>query len=502
MTLSYPLFKDGKDAKGYGKNIKMTYKATNCRDFKAPVMSCNEERGITHTKTIDTVVTAVVDEEEVITKTSETIYYVNFVNPEDENDILPNDTILGVTTTTETAEDGTVTEITTTITSESSYVGLDVQAQDATLYCQTGKIEAVYCEDKLMELEFNIESQGNLKNTMTAYTNADPIKIELYDAGTASFTHTTAQPIIFGSDKCDVHLYRFKVYSTMLSDNDIMSNYIADALNATEMVERFKRNDILNDQTGALDYEKLSRLYPDLRIILITCPRFTNDKDDKIEGCTVQQIMGNQDPKHNWTASNVRIKGQGTSSNEYGTSARNIDLKFNKYTVTVQEEQEDGTKQDVEREVAFAFSDGTYDTEYAMTNQSIPVNYINVKVNVASSENANNSRLAQRFHQYNPYKRPARVADSRVRDTMEFHPCVIFIKELGYRYDEEGNKVTELPQEFPASETEFSFYACGDFGNSKKNHEALGMDEDNLSECIVEISNNTHPVCRFQRPEG
>ena len=85
---------------------------------------------------------------------------------------------------------------------------------------------------------------------------------------------------------------------------------------------------------------------------------------------------------------------------------------------------------------------------------------------------------------------------------MEFHPCVIFIKELGYRYDEEGNKVTELPQEFPASETEFSFYACGDFGNSKKNHEALGMDEDNLSECIVEISNNTHPVCRFQRPDG
>lgn len=502
MTLSYPLFKDGKDAKGYGKNIKMTYKATNCRDFKAPVMSCNEERGITHTKTIDTVVTAIVDEEEVITKTSETIYYVNFVNPEDENDILPDDTTPGVTTTTETAENGTVTEITTTITSESSYVGLDVQAQDATLYCQTGKIEAVYCEDKLMELEFNIESQGNLKNTMTAYTNADPIKIELYDAGTASFTHTTAQPIVFGSDKCDVHLYRFKVYSTMLSDNDIMSNYIADALNATDMVERFKRNDILNDQTGALDYEKLSRLYPDLRIILITCPRFTNDKNDKVEGCTVQQIMGNQDPKHNWTASNVRIKGQGTSSNEYGTSARNIDLKFNKYTVTVQEEQEDGTTQDVEKEVAFAFSDGTYGTKYAMTNQSIPVNYINVKVNVASSENANNSRLAQRFHQYNPYKRPARVADPRVRDTMEFHPCVIFIKELGYRYDEEGNKVTELPQEFPASETEFSFYACGDFGNSKKNHEALGMDENKLEECIVEISNNTHPVCRFQRPEG
>ena len=501
MTLSYPLFKDGKDAKGFGKNIKMTYQATNCREFKAPVMSCIEEQGVVHTKLIETKVTSIVEEEEVEEITTETIYYVNFVNPEDETDILPSDTVDGVTTTSETAEDGTVTEITTTITSERSYIGLDVQAQDAVLYCQTGKVEAVYCEDKLMELEFNIESQGNLKNTMTAYTNADPIKIELYDAGTASFTHSKANPIVFGSDKCDVHLYRFKAYSTMLSDNDIMSNYIADALNATDMVDRFKRNDILNDQTGVLDYEKLSRLYPDLRIILITCPRFTNDKNDKVEGCTVQQIMGNQDPKHNWTASNVRIKGQGTSSNEYGTSARNIDLKFNKYKVKVQEEVE-GVKQEVEKEVAFQFSDGTYDTKYGMTDNSIPVNYINVKVNVASSENANNSRLAQRFHQYNPYKRQARIDNPKVRDTMEFHPCVIFIKELGYRYDEEGNKVVELPQEFPASETEFSFYACGDFGNSKKNHEALGMDEDNLKECIVEISNNTHPVCKFQRPDG
>lgn len=501
MTLSYPLFKDGRDAKGFGKNIKMAYQATNCREFKAPVMSCIEEKGIVHTKLIETKVTSVVEEEEVEQITTETIYYVNFVNPEDETDILPSDTVDGVTTTTETAEDGTVTETTTTITSERSYIGLDVQAQDAVLYCQTGKIEAVYCEDKLMELEFNIESQGNLKNTMTAYTNADPIKIELYDAGTASFTHSKVNPIVFGSDKCDVHLYRFKAYSTMLSDNDIMSNYIADALNATDMVDRFKRNDILNDQTGALDYEKLSRLYPDLRIILITCPRFTNDKNDKVEGCTVQQIMGNQDPKHNWTASNVRIKGQGTSSNEYGTSARNIDLKFNKYKIKVQEEVE-GEKQEVEKEVAFQFSDGTYSTKYGMTDNSIPVNYINVKVNVASSENANNSRLAQRFHQYNPYKRQARIDNPKVRDTMEFHPCVIFIKELGYRYDEEGNKVTELPQEFPASETEFSFYACGDFGNSKKNHEALGMDEDNLKECIVEISNNTHPVCKFQRPDG
>lgn len=602
MTLSYPLFKDGKDAKGYGKNIKMVYKATSCRDFKAPVMECLETKGTSHVvkttitnynlenPTIETTqeeatykkveeikedqttytyyvnINDETDKKEVLDETvtmrdswghiskiitrnseeqvveGETLYhvistiqsytyettietssktYVDGVNVEDSEDIR-TDLKAGTVITTEDDDDGNIITVTEVVTTEdNSYIGVKVQAQDATLYCRTGKIEAAYCEDKIMALEFNIESQGDLKNTMMAYVDADPIKVELYDAGTASFTHTSVKPIVFGSDKCDVHLYRFKVYSTMLSDDDIISNYIADAPSATEMVERFERNDILNNQTGVLDYEKLSRLYPELRIILITCPRFTYDKDDKVEGCTVQQIMGNQDPKHNWTATNVRIKGQGTSSNEYGTSGRNIDLKFNKYTKEdlfetdsegnpIQDTNEDGTPKVDEngnpvyklKEIAFEYIDGSTGSKYAMTENSIGVNYINVKVNIASSENANNSRLAQRFHQYNPYKRQARINNSKVRDTMEFHPCAIFIKELGYKYDDNGDKVSELTQEFPASETEFSFYACGDFGNSKKNYEALGMDENNLKECIVEISNNTYPVCKFQRPEG
>lgn len=43
-----------------------------------------------------------------------------------------------------------------------------------------------------------------------------------------------------------------------------------------------------------------------------------------------------------------------------------------------------------------------------MTENSIPVNYFNIKVNVASSENINNSTLAQEYHRFNPYLRQAR----------------------------------------------------------------------------------------------
>lgn len=155
-----------------------------------------------------------------------------------------------------------------------------------------------------------------------------------------------------------------------------------------------------------------------------------------------------------------------------------------------------------------------------MTDNSIAVNYFNIKVNVASSENANNARLAERFFQFNPYVRQARIDNPKVRDTMEFHPCVIFLKELGTD-KEYGN------QEFEA-DGRFHFYACGDFGNSKKNHEAFGMDlaayddydaaakEQNSAtpvdeegqplakptECIIEISNNTAAGCRFKVAEG
>lgn len=445
MMLNYPLFESEKDVKLTGKNFKFIFKTTNNRAIKDTAISC------------------------VASKEVE---------------------VEGVKTT--------------------SYVGIDIGTQEAMLHAATAALEVQYVEDEKLELEFNISPSGERQNMMLGYINSDPVRVGLY-TDSAVFSQTNYEsglPITIGCDTCDVHLYRFKAYNEFLSDKAIMQNYIADATNSDDMIKRYENNDILDEAGEELDYNKIAKLYPDLRILLITCPRFTFDKDDKVKGCTVQHLMGNGEVMHNWTATNVQVKGQGTSSNEYGTSARNIDIKLNKVVIDK-----------VEQDYAFTYGDEkTTGKKYAMTENSVAVNYFNIKVNVASSENANNARLAERFFKFNPYVRQARIDNPKVRDTMEFHPCVIFLKELGTD-TEYGN------QEFEA-DGKFHFYACGDFGNSKKNHEALGMDVDVYedynkaakdtanpvdeegnplampTEAIIEISNNTSPGCLFKFTPG
>ena len=388
MTLSYPLF--GDDAKVQGKNFKMIYKATQCRDFDADVMSC----------------------------------------------LLNN-------------------------------VGIQVKAQGATLYAGGTTLSLPYCEDSYMELEFNIQNAGAY-NEILGLIDADYSRAAIY-SDTDNFDQRAtnadrqALPMTFGSEDCDVWIYRFKAYSKYLNDDEILDNRIADAPDSEEMATRYLRNLITQD--GELDPNLIAQVCPDLRVIMIDCPRFTLGKDDTVENCIVQQIYVNGGAKHNWTAKAVALKGQGTSSNQYGDSSRNMDI--------------DCTE-------GFTFTDNTSSDTYAMTDNSVGVNYFNIKVNVASSENANNSRLANDYNTFQPYLRQARKDNPKVRDTMEFHPCVVFVRE------------TDTAQANQFNDGNYHFYSCGDFGNSKKNNAAMGMDESNPLECIVELLNNTSPQCLFQ----
>lgn len=68
---------------------------------------------------------------------------------------------------------------------------------------------------------------------------------------------------------------------------------------------------------------------------------------------------------------------------------------------------------------------------------------------------------------------------------MAFYPCVVFIQE------------TDTTNATVFKDGQWHFYACGDFGNSKKNSDTMGMDPNNHKEVIIEIDNNTDAQARF-----
>ena len=139
-----------------------------------------------------------------------------------------------------------------------------------------------------------------------------------------------------------------------------------------------------------LNPDVLAEKCPQLRVIKLEAPWFTNNKSDKVTGTTIEYIYKNGDPiLDNWKAYNSMHSGQGTSSNNYGAAGRNLDLIFNKSGL-------DGVKPYV------ILGDGSKTDKISLTRSSVQTNYLNVKLNIASSENANNALLQKRYDKYNP----------------------------------------------------------------------------------------------------
>ena len=366
-------------------------------------------------------------------------------------------------------------------------IGLDMKVEYATVYDSGGSLKSNYCEDTVVEYEFNINKDSDMMIVMT-YEDGTPNKPYEYKE-TSSFKQSSPKPITIGSEDCDVFIYRMKAYSISLTDTDIKNNFIADARNADEIIARYNRNQIYNENgklvstsaSGDFSVDALMKAAPDLRYIFLEVPQFTNDKDNKIDGCTVYfRYPAGTRPQDNWTCTGVRHRGQGTSSNLYGYAGRNIDLCMDRdeSMFTWTDTDEDGKPITVESSTV------------TLTDTSVPTDYLNIKVNIASSENANNAQMARRFNEYQPFLRYARKKDSKVKDTMEFYNCVVFIRET-------STDLSNTPhREF--NDTDWHFYAIGNVGDSKKTDDSRVNDKNDPKEHIIEITDADKPLCGFQ----
>ena len=357
-------------------------------------------------------------------------------------------------------------------------IGIEMKPQEALICAKTESLPLPYAEEEIVEFEFNISDSSESPSMVMGYEDGVSTRPLVYDD-----THDFQQQIghreiiTLGSPDCDLYVYRFKVYNTSLSDRDILNNFIADARSAEEMIERYDRNQIYKD--GILDPDYLAEVCPDLRIIKLEVPHFTKDKDDKVYDSSIPSVVEciykNGDPIYdNWVCYDAVHSGQGTSSNNYGAAGRNLDIIMKPY-------------KNYGNAPYIVLGDGSQVNKITLTRQSIPVNYLNLKVNIASSENANNALFAKRYNQFNPYKRSFVREDESIipyiKDCMEFQNCVVFVKET----DPDLSKHVEF------ADCEYHLYAIGNIGDSKKTDDTRLTDPDDPYECIIEVMDNTLP---------
>lgn len=357
-------------------------------------------------------------------------------------------------------------------------LGIRMETQNAYIDSGLGTLEIPYVDDDVIEFDMNIipmtkfleNGEPNLKvktiPMILTYEDGTPVQPKVITSASTSFKQDTPQPISIGSEYCDVHIYRMKVYERYLEDKEIITNFIADARSGVEMAKRYVKNDIYPvEDKQKITPESVAASCPDLKVYILSAPYFTNDKGNKVENTTIKQIHNTgtkekpeYDMYENWTAINAIHNGQGTSSNEYGYSGRNLEFNLKKATITLNDNV-------------------TVVKNIQLSPTSYPTNYLNFKINIASSENANNALLQKRYDRYLPYTSLASLLDDRKKNSMEFFNCVVFIQET--------DKDISTHREF--ADTDIHFYGIGNIGDSKKTDNSRVNDENDPNEFCVEI---------------
>ena len=375
-----------------------------------------------------------------------------------------------------------------------------------------------YSEEDIIEMDINIDSinkeDASAKAFVMAYEDGVPSKAFVYD-NSHRFYQYTPQVLKIGSDQCDVRIYRLKIYSVSLSTSDIMRNFIADSRNSTTMLARYDNNCIYYNEEreeytpysdrGTLSPEKLAPKIPNVKVLMLDTDHFTTSKKTFIKsslrcihapGGTVYP----GDPYYdNWFFENGWHAGQGTTSDNYGNSGRNVDFLFNCDGRHNPSDKIKNPEPDYISQVTLGYNTENAYTEVcddwkgtkgkvALTRTSVPNNFFNFKVNIASSENVNNALLQKRYNDFLPQASLAKLRNPFIKNDMEFVPAVLFLRE--------NNPDISTHNEF--LDTNWHFYALGNLGDSKKTDYTRSYDPTDMNEFTIEISDNDRNNATFQ----
>ena len=273
--------------------------------------------------------------------------------------------------------------------------GIHITAQQAMLKSEQSEVKTSYKEDDHLRLSFVIEKRSG-NRLILSYVNGIISGMMQYPDDD-DFSQNNPVNISIGSNDCTIDIYNIRVYDNDLTRFQMLDNWIADTQNPAEKKDRYDRNNVFDDYGQILP----STLRAHQCYLIINCPVLPTYKGDK-KTCSGQYV----DPvntERSFTFTGAEIDVQGTSSQYY--YVKNFKIKF---------------------KGGFKMPNGTTSEKYAMNANAVPTNEFTFKADVASSEGANNVVLAEMYNELCPVKTPAQQRDSKVRQTIEGHPIVVF----------------------------------------------------------------------------
>lgn len=295
--------------------------------------------------------------------------------------------------------------------------GLKITAQQLRIASEQSALGTRYKEEEHIRVTFVAEKKSE-NRLLLCYINGIMSGAVQYPEDD-DFAQTEPVGITIGSNLCTTDLYNIRVYDNSLTRYQVLDNWIADAQDGQERIDRYQRNNIY-DAYGRVVVSQLPGYLCYLVLQADELPQFKGDKK-KCSGYFVDL----QHPERSFTFTDAEIDVQGTSSQYY--YRKNYKIKF---------------------KGGFILYDGSTVEAYQMNEDAVPVSTFTMKADVASSEGAFNVVLSMLYNDLCPYKTPAQEADPKVRQCIEGFPMVIFwakgneLQFLG-KYNFNNDKGTE-----------------------------------------------------------
>lgn len=364
--------------------------------------------------------------------------------------------------------------------------GIQLSSNEGQIYLNNAEGQVFkYCEGDRIDFSILVEKQAVDHRIVTVWLDGIPSKVNKYETN-QSLVHNENSMVI-GSDHCDVWIYMIRCYATDLTQRQMLQNYISNGPTRDNKIQRYIQNDVYfgqDEQTTwytqpVITPETLHSAVPDLTIITIEAERMTKNKKDPVpahitiqDGTTILDLpAATTISSDNKKANGCIITVQGTSSAAYERSALNLDINYDCKLLPAGEDKPEA---------------------YKISASSVPVRYLNVKVNVASSENANNICAVDWYNGHQPFLIEARQNNASIRDSVEGKPCAVFFTNTS------DSNVWISSQLVEPNET--ILYAMGDLCNSKKNLAVFGEDGEgeHPTKCCIEVSGNDTQAQKFR----